>query len=215
MRVDAFSKSFDGRTVLDFPGCELEPGRLYAVIGANGSGKSTLARCLAGVERPDGGARPVEKTLRVGYLPQKPYAFRMTTRRNIRLTADAAETEALLEALGLSALADKPAHRLSGGETAKMALARVLPLDCGLLVLDEPTAAMDLESTLAAEALITARCRGRETAVVLITHSLRQARRCADEVLFFCRGRLAERGTAGTVLTEPATPELRQFLSLA
>ena len=49
MKIAAFSKTYEGRTVLDFPGMELEPGRIYAVIGANGSGKSTFAKILAGI----------------------------------------------------------------------------------------------------------------------------------------------------------------------
>ena len=49
MKISAFSKTYEDRTVLDFPGMELQPGRIYAVIGANGSGKSTFAKILAGV----------------------------------------------------------------------------------------------------------------------------------------------------------------------
>ena len=53
MKISAFSKTYEGRTVLDFPGAEVQPGRIYAVIGANGSGKSTFAKILAGTLAPD------------------------------------------------------------------------------------------------------------------------------------------------------------------
>lgn len=211
MRVNAFSKTFAGRCVLDFPGFDFAPGKVYALIGANGSGKTTFARCLCGIETPDGGRAPVEAGIRVGYLPQKSYAFRMTTRRNIRLGADEATAERLMAALNLTPYAEKAAYRLSGGETAKMALARILPRSYDLLALDEPTAAMDMGSTLAAEGLIVRRCRERGTPILLITHSLPQARRVADEVLFFHQGRLLEQGTASR-LSAPETPEMRQFL---
>ena len=86
MKISAFTKTYGGRTVLDMPETELEPGASYAVIGANGSGKSTLARILAGVEKPDGG-KTVISGITVGYMPQKSYAFRMTVMRNLLVGA--------------------------------------------------------------------------------------------------------------------------------
>ena len=53
MKIAAFSKTYDGRKVLDFPGMVLEPGKIYAIIGANGSGKSTFSKILAGIVKPD------------------------------------------------------------------------------------------------------------------------------------------------------------------
>ena len=70
MRIEAFSKTYDGRKVLDFPGLELEAGNIYAVIGANGSGKSTLAKCLAGIILPDKKTEILDRKLSVGYMPQ-------------------------------------------------------------------------------------------------------------------------------------------------
>ena len=211
MKIHAFTKTFEGRCVLDFPGFDFVPGKVYAVIGANGSGKTTFARCLCGITRPDNGANPAGDA-RIGYLPQKSYAFRMSTRRNIRLGADEKQAEELMAALDLLPLADKPGYRLSGGETAKMALARILPRSYDLLAFDEPTAAMDMESMLTAERLIAERARKNDAAIVLITHSLQQARRLADEVLFFHKGRLMEYGAADALLTAPSTTELQQFL---
>ena len=78
MKLPAFIKTYDGVTVLDFPGMEIEPGKIYAVIGANGSGKSTFAKILSGVLPAD---RKVQLPQSVGYLPQKPYAFRMSTKK--------------------------------------------------------------------------------------------------------------------------------------
>ena len=78
MKLPAFSKTYADSTVLDFPGMEVEPGRIYAIIGANGSGKSTFAKILSGVLCAD---RKVALPQSVGYLPQKPYAFRMSTKK--------------------------------------------------------------------------------------------------------------------------------------
>lgn len=212
MKTVPFTKSYGGETVLTMPSVELAPGTVTAVIGANGSGKSTLAKVLAGLESADKKTR-AELDARVGWLPQKSFAFRMSLRRNIALNGSDSERMSLLtDALGLSPLLNRSAKRLSGGETAKMALARLLMADYDVLILDEPTAAMDMESTLAAEALITKACKETNCAVLLITHSLAQAERTADRVLFLHKGRLIEQGDAKTILTNPKEAETRAFL---
>ncbi len=212
MKTVPFTKSYGGATVLTMPSVELAPGTVTAVIGANGSGKSTLAKVLAGLEPADKKTR-AELDARVGYLPQKSFAFRMSLQRNIALNgADEERMARITQALGLSALAKRSAKRLSGGETAKMALARLLMADYDVLILDEPTAAMDMESTLAAEALITGACAETGCAVLLITHSLAQAERVSDRVLFLHKGRLIEQGDTKTVLTVPKEAETKVFL---
>ena len=136
MKISAFTKTYGGRTVLDMPETELEHGASYAVIGANGSGKSTLARILAGVEKTDGG-KTVISGITVGYMPQKSYAFRMTVMRNLLVGAnDEERARYLMRKLGIEHLASEPAHKLSGGETARMALARLLMRDRQLLIVD-------------------------------------------------------------------------------
>ena len=212
MRILPFSKTYDGRTVLDFPGMELRPGTVYAVIGANGSGKSTFAKILAGVLSADSQGCFLDAAA-VGYMPQKNYAFRMSTKANILLNGrDEARANALMDAIGLRDLENKRADRLSGGETARMALARLMMKRYNAAILDEPTAAMDMETTLLSEKLIVEYVRETGCALILVTHSLQQARRIADEVLYFHRGRLLERGSKEQVLYEPRLPETRQFL---
>ncbi len=213
MKTAPFRKSYGGGFVLDCPALELPEGQITAVIGANGSGKTTLSRVLAGIEPPDGGASPLP-ACRVGYMPQNSYAFRMNTERNIALGGgDAARAARLMERLQLTDLAKQRARRLSGGETAKMALARLLMGRYALLLLDEPCAAMDMESTLAAETLLADYCRETRSAVLLVTHSIPQARRLASRILFLCRGALAEQGPTEAVLTAPQSEETRRFLA--
>lgn len=212
MNIQPFSKTYDGVRVLCFPGMDLEPGKIYAVIGANGSGKSTFAKILAGVLPADRKGR-IRDDASVGYLPQKHYAFRMSTRKNIQLSAkEEARAAELMDALQIRHLEKKRADRLSGGETARMALARLMMKRYDVVILDEPTAAMDMETTTAAEALILGYTRQTGCTLILVTHSLQQARRIADEVLFFHRGIVKETGTKEQVLFHPTQPETRQFL---
>ena len=212
MKIEAFSKTYEGRQVLDFPGMEVQPGKIYAIIGANGSGKSTFAKILSGILLADRrGKRTDGKS--IGYMPQKNYAFRMSTKANILLGGkEEARANKLMDALQLRPLEKKRADKLSGGETARMALARLMMGTYDLVVLDEPTAAMDIETTSISEELIADYVRETGCALILVTHSLQQARRLADEVLYFHKGKLWESGSKEKVLHDPVREETKKFL---
>lgn len=212
MKISAFSKTYDGAAVLDFPGMELKPGAVYAIIGANGSGKSTLAKILAGVLSADRRGKLMDAAT-VGYMPQKNYAFRMSAKANILLNGkDEARANSLMDALQIRHLEHKRADKLSGGETARMALARLMMRSYDVVILDEPTAAMDMETTSLSEDLILRYVKETGCTLILVTHSLQQARRVADEVLYFHKGKLLESGRKETVLYNPTMAETRQFL---
>jgi len=212
MKISAFSKTYDTVKVLDFPGMTFEKGRIYAILGANGSGKSTFARILSGL-LPSDQNKAVTGKCRLGYLPQKNYGFRMSVKDNLLLNGkDAQRADTLLHALQIQHLQDKRADRLSGGETARMALARIMMKSYDVLILDEPTAAMDIETTILSEQLILNYVQETGCTLIMITHSLQQAKRIADEILFFHRGILLEHGAKDIMLTSPQTKELRQFL---
>lgn len=212
MKISPVKKTYEGRVVLDFPGMELEKGRIYAVVGPNGSGKSTFARILAGLIKGDSGCG-LEPGLKVGYMPQKSFAFRMSLAENMMLGGrDRERAEALMKRLKIEQLAGKRAKQLSGGETARMALARLLMKSFELLILDEPTAAMDMEGSALAEELICEYCRENGCPVLLISHSIQQVRRIADVLLFFQDGRLLEYGPRDKLLAAPSRPETRRFL---
>ena len=214
-KTEAFTKTYGGRQVLDARSLDLSEDQIYVAIGANGSGKSTFARILAGAIATDAGrsafhgARPAS----IGYMPQRPYPFRMSMEKNLRLAADdPARAEELMGALKLTNLRQAKAHKLSGGESARMALARVLMRPFDLLILDEPCASMDMESTKLTEGALR-RYRDRyHPAILLITHSIQQARRLGDEVLFFHEGHLAETGRCPATLETPQTDALKHFL---
>ena len=212
MNIAAFSKTYEGRRVLDFPGLTLHPGKIYAIIGANGSGKSTFGKILAGILNADEKGTLLSAD-RIGYMPQKNYAFRMTTKKNILLNGkDPNRAEQLMDAVQIRHLENKRADKLSGGETARMALARLMMKCYELVILDEPTAAMDMETTLLSEKLIGDYVKETGCGLILVTHSLQQARRIADEVLYFHKGELLESGPPEQLLHQPKKAETRQFL---
>ena len=212
MKILPFSKTYEKRTVLDFPGVELQPGKIYAVIGANGSGKSTFAKILSGILPADKKGKHVSGGT-IGYMPQKNYAFRMSTKANILLNGkDAARAEQLMDAIQLRHLENERADKRSGGETARMALIRLMMKRYDLAILDEPTAAMDMETTLLSEKLIADYVKETNCSLILVTHSLQQARRVADEVWYFHKGKLLEAGTKEQVLVTPEKAETKQFL---
>ena len=212
MKTTAFTKTYAERVVLSLPELTLPEGQITAIIGPNGSGKSTLAKILAGIERADE-KRPILPGVSVGYLPQKSFPFRMSTEKNILQNGnDPARARALMKELGIDALAGQSAKKLSGGETARMALCRILMKPYELLILDEPAAAMDMESTLAAEGLIRKYCNETGCAVLLITHSIGQARRLSDQLLFLQGGKLIEQGQTAQLLSAPQCEETKHFL---
>jgi ABC-type multidrug transport system ATPase subunit len=212
MRVSAFRKTYDGVPVLEFPGMEFEQGKIYAILGANGSGKSTFAKVIAGI-LPSDGKKSVISCGNLGYLPQKNYAFRMSVKDNLLLNGtDTKRAERLMHALQIQHLQNKRADRLSGGETARMAMARIMMKPYDVLILDEPTAAMDIETSMLSEQLIVQYVQETGCSLILITHSLQQAKRIADEILFFHKGIVLEHGDKEQVLQTPATEEFRQFI---
>ena len=212
MKIAAFSKTYEGRKVLDFPGVELEPGKIYAVIGANGSGKSTFAKILSGILPADKKGKHVTGGT-IGYMPQKNYAYRMSTKTNILLNGrDEDRANTLMDAIQIRHLENKRADKLSGGETARMALVRLMMKHYDTVLLDEPTAAMDMETTLLSEQLIADYVKETGCSLILVTHSLQQARRIADEVWYFHKGELLEAGSKDQILNSPQRAETKQFL---
>lgn len=216
--IENIKKDYDGKNILDIPRLCLEEGKLYAVIGSNGCGKSTLAKLLAGVLRADSKEFGISFGMAdgwtqgtIGYLPQKPFAFNMSLERNIGLMRGD-NCQQLMEQLKLDALKKKNAKLLSGGEAQKMALARILSKSFSVLILDEPTSAMDIESTLVSEQLIKEYQKNNGSTVVLITHQLNQAKRTADNVIFLHQGQLLEQGPAVQVLEKPESSVIKSFI---
>src|SRR3954451_20706799 len=195
VRLENASLCVGGATILDDVSLDLATATPTVLLGPNGSGKSTLLRLAMGLAHPTSGrvtwggrAQPGE---RLAMVFQRPVMLRRTAAANVAYALgarDEARVLELLDRVGLGALADRPARRLSGGEQQRLALARALARDPEILFLDEPTASLDPAATKAIEDIIRAVSQ-RGIKVVMATHDLGEARRLGGEIVLLHRGR--------------------------
>lgn len=222
LRAEGLGFSAGGIAILSDVSLTLEAGSPSIIVGPNGAGKSVLLRLLHGLLTPSTGRVlwASDAARRQAMVFQRPVLLRRSVFANavypLKLAGIAAaerepRARAALEMVGLAALADRPARRLSGGEQQRLALARAAALSPEVLFLDEPCASLDPAATRAVEEIV-GQLAARGTKIVMTTHDLGQARRLAGEVLFLNRGRLHEQAPAVTFFNQPATPEAAAFL---
>lgn len=186
--------------------------RVTVILGANGAGKSQLLRSIHGLTQPASGQMnaPSEQAM----VFQETLVLNRSVTENLRFARpDASDSQihSSLEQVQLSHLADRSAPRLSLGEKQRLAMARALITQPKLLLLDEPSASLDLQSSQVLESII-AELSGVQ--IVLVTHSLAQAKRLADEVVFMHQGRLIEQASAEQFFDRPTTQEAQSYVAL-
>ena len=179
IRIRNVIKTYAQKRVLDIKTADFLTGRRYVMMGPNGSGKSTLLRILAGVIKPDEGTIEIE-TGDIGYVPQHPYAFNFTVLKNVQLALDKSmdSNAVALDALSSVGIVEMAAHRankLSGGESQRLALARVLAIKRQILLLDEPTAAADVSGIDLIEGAIQRYWEETGCTLIISTHAPAQA----------------------------------------
>ena len=180
-------KTYNNQVVLDLTNFSIENGKITAITGPNGSGKSTLARILAGIISSDD--KTINCKMKVAYLPQKPYVFDLTLEKNILINGgDREKCEKLINSFGITYLKSKRAKGFSGGEQQKLALARLMMKDYDLVILDEPTSAMDEKSQNVAEKIILEYAKNKT--LVIITHDKSQISKIADKTIFMNNGKI-------------------------
>lgn len=210
IEIKDLKKRYGERTVLDIPKLKIARGEAVAFAGPNGSGKTTLLRILAGLlKMSEGEIAAPEKTV---YMPQQTYAFKGDLIRNITLTgADKESALRLLDKLGLSELAKKKASSLSGGESQRLSLCRVLALPCDLLLLDEPTSACDAEGAALVMDAVKEHQKEFGCTVLMSTHSPVLAAKVADRLILLNGGRIEADGEPKDVLGDPSSEWTANF----
>lgn len=198
-----------------------------AVLGPNGAGKTQFLRLVHGLVEPTKGeVRWGERTTEEaradqGFVFQSAPLMRRSVWANVEFALIAkgwpkamrqARTAEALERGRLAAKAAQPAAALSGGERQRMALARAWAPGPRMLLLDEPCASLDPASIAEFESLLEG-IRAEGTKILIATHDRDQARRIAEDVLFFDRGALAEQAPASRFFSKPGSDSARRYLN--
>ena len=234
--IAGLRKSYGSHAVLKGIDLQVAKGEVIAIIGKSGSGKSTLLRCINGLEDFQSGSLSVDgkpllhhnasamRELRqhVGMVFQSFNLFpHLTVGKNIMLApglvkhkdvaANAAQARTLLQRVGLAEKFDAYGDQLSGGQQQRVAIARALAMEPAVLLCDEVTSALDPE--LVGEVLRVVESLADDgMTLLMVTHEMNFARKVADRVIFMHQGRVHEMGDPAVLFTNPATPELQQFL---
>ena len=212
----------DGQPTLSDVSFTAEPGTKVAVVGETGSGKTTLGYLVARLYDPQSGSVQIDGVdVRdllltdlasvVGVVSQETYLFHGTVRENLRFASPDATDEELEDAAraariydmlaglpeGLDTVVGERGYRFSGGERQRLAIARTILRNPPVLVLDEATSSLDVETERQVQEALDALALGRTT--IVIAHRLSTVRD-ADQIIVLDRGRIVERGTHGELL---------------
>ena len=208
LQVRALSVDVGGRAVLDRVDVAVHRAEIVTLIGPNGSGKTTLVRAALGLVPPRAGTIARQPALRIGYVPQHVHVdatLPLSVRRFVALVPGVAagDTARVLEQVGAQALAGTPMSALSGGEMRRVLLARALARRPDLLILDEPTAGVDVGGQADLYRLIESLRRRHGCGVLLVSHDLHLVMASTDRVVCL-NHHVCCTGTPQDVVEDPA-----------
>jgi ABC-2 type transport system ATP-binding protein len=214
IRTRALTKKYGDFTAVDRLDLEVQPGEIFGLLGPNGAGKTTTILMLLGLSEPTAGEAevvgldptraPLEVKRRVGYLPDNVGFYpTLTGRENLRYTArlnglrreeGEQRIETLLQQAGLGQAADSRVDTYSRGMRQRLGIADTLIKDPDVVILDEPTVAIDPEGVAEVLGLIRSLARDRGVALLLASHLLHQVQSVCDRVGIFVAGRMVAQG---------------------
>lgn len=228
LELKNISHGYEGLTILKEISFQFKPGIIYGIIGPNGAGKSTLLRVLTGIERPLKGqvfwdGQEISASIKeMSCMWQKPYLFQKKVQENILYGLKVRKWEKdkqekrlsyILKKFSLEEYAGREATSLSGGEAARVALARAIAPRPRLLVLDEPAANLDPYHTVYLESALREISQEEEITVIMVTHDMFQAKRVANQTLFITDGVLEEHGSSEQLFSMPESPKTKKFIN--
>ena len=198
--------------ILDDLSLQINKGECIAIMGPNGSGKTTLLRIINSLESITSGNLILHgfNISKIGFVFQNPISFATSVYNNVNWTLRARGTEKsqskkmtldVLEKLDLSKLANMDARKLSGGETQKLAIARTLVCNPELILLDEPTASLDLGSQIDTFELLLKLINISKKAILVAIHDITLASQYCDRIVLVHEGHKIAEGTPNEVLT--------------
>jgi len=207
-------KTYDQRTVLNLERLYLEKNKILGLLGPNGAGKTTLLEIMAFLIRPSAGDVWFKKEMvnftngklmdlrrKVVLIQQQPLLFTTTVFKNVEYPLKIRKTprakrerivKELLDLVGMGMFTHASAHKLSGGETHRVAIAQALACFPEVILMDEPTASVDVENQINIERIIKEINRKKGISVIFTTHDMIQASRLADETVFLFEGKVAQ-----------------------
>jgi iron(III) transport system ATP-binding protein len=229
--VSGLWKGYGQQPVLRGVDLEVPAGSLTSVLGLSGCGKTTLLRVIAGFERAeqgkidlggetldDGRTYLPPEDRRIGYVPQEGALFpHLSVEGNVGFGLTRAERRgetvaAMLEMVGISRLAGRLPHELSGGEQQRVALARALARRPQALLLDEPFSSLDATLRARVREEVHSLLREQGVTTVLVTHDQEEALSLADSVAVLRDGEIVQQGPPAELYERPADERLARFL---
>ena len=207
----------NGRVILNIPHAIIPADRITACIGPNGAGKTTFLKLLDGLIKPDTGTVTYSFRNKTALVLHHTPMIKATAKTNLSLVKDIdpkitdSEIEQVIERVGLKALAASPAHKLSAGERQKLCLGRAILQKPNLVLLDEPTANLDPNTTEQVEGMIR-QFEAQATDVIFSSHQLAQVQRLAQYIVFIDHGEIKEKGPVGPFFLNPQTQAAKRYL---
>ena len=228
LEVEHLAYRVGGRTLIDDVCFTSAGGDCTALLGANGAGKSLLLRLCHGLLQPhDGrvrwdGRAPRALGSSITMIFQKPMMLRRSVRANVThalylqgapRAQRATRAQAALELVGLADCGARPAGALSGGQQQRLAIARAWALAPSVMLMDEPTARLDVRSSARVEEII-GNLHREGIKIIVTTHDLAQVRRLCGEVVFLHEGRLVQHCRIDDFFARPANDVVCEFIQL-
>jgi len=227
LQIKNMTKKFGSMTAIDSLSLRLEANDIVVIVGVNGSGKTTLLRLLAGLEEPDAGSIIINSVKKANELRQmstlvfqKTTMFNRTVSSNLEfgLRIRGYEKDVIkekiseaLEIVGLEGFGNRNAKKISGGEQQRVALARAFLLEPKILLLDEPTSNLDVNSAKIIEKVIQER-KSSDNIIVLSTHNLYQAKRLGDEIVHIHDGKIISQAKQKDFFSKPKNKITEKFI---
>ena len=202
---------------------DIDNNSISSFIGPNGAGKTSCIKLLTGLIKPESGEIIFSKNKNfpnsIGYVPQKIILLRRSVEENLLHALSLSNypsskrrkrIKEILKFSKLEHLANKSARNLSTGQQQLLSIMRALVSRPAFLFLDEPCANLDLQTTKFIEDILKKASKSG-VKIIIVTHDLFQAKRLADEIIFFCNGKIFEQTKSNIFFKKPKSIEARKF----